>query len=173
MKTTRLHLRTVVQSDAATIAVLANDWDVASMTGRMPFPYTEEVAHQWVDGLAEGEEAYGIILGNELIGICGFTLEDSGDAELGYWIGKPYWGHGYATEAARAVMAHGFAKSGVRRFMCKHLNGNDASARVIRKLGFRYTGEATGWCEARKCELPAQTYERRRPWAMAIRALAS
>jgi len=173
MKTSRLRLRTVVHADAARIAALANDWDVASMTGRMPFPYTEQAAHQWVDGLAEREEAYGITLDNDLIGICSFTTDDNGDAELGYWIGKPYWGRGYATEAARAVMTLGFAKFGVRRFVCKHLTGNDASARVIRKLGFRYTGAATGWCEARQCELPAETYERRRPWTMAIRALAS
>jgi [ribosomal protein S5]-alanine N-acetyltransferase len=173
MKTARLRLRTVVHGDAARIAALAGDWDVASMTGRIPFPYSEEAANQWVDDLAEQEEVFGIEIDGELIGICGFTLEDNGDAELGYWIGKPYWGHGYATEAARAVMAHGFAKSGVRRFVCKHLDGNDASARVIRKLGFRFTGTATGWCEARQRELPAATYERRRPWAMAIRALAS
>lgn len=173
MKTARLTLRTVVHGDAARIAVLAGDWDVASMTGRIPFPYSEEAAHHWVDGVAEHEEVFGIDLDGELIGICGFTLDDNGDAELGYWIGKPYWGRGYATEAARAVMAHGFAKSGVRRFICKHLTGNDASARVIRKLGFRHTGTSTGWCEARQCELPALTYERRRPWTMAIRARAS
>jgi RimJ/RimL family protein N-acetyltransferase len=173
MKTARLNLRTVVHADAARIAALAGDWDVASMTGRIPFPYSEEAAHHWVDGLAEREEVFGIELNGELIGICGFTLDTDGDAELGYWIGKPYWGQGYATEAARAVMAHGFAKSGVRRFICKHLTGNDASEHVIRKLGFRSTGSSTGWCEARQCELPAMTYERRRPWALAIRALAS
>lgn len=173
MKTTRLNLRTVVHDDAERIAVLAGDWDVASMTGRIPFPYSEEAAHHWVDGLAEHEEVFGIELHSELIGICGFTNDGAGDAELGYWIGKPYWGNGYATEAARAVMTHGFTNSGVRRFICKHLTGNDSSARVIRKLGFRYTGPAMGWSEARQCELPALTYERRRPWAIAIRALAS
>ena len=173
MKTARLNLRTLVHGDARRIAELAGDWDVASMTGRIPFPYSEEAANYWVDGLAENEEVFGIDLHGELIGICGFTLEEDGDAELGYWIGKPYWGQGYATEAARVVMSYGFGKMGVRRFVCKHLDGNEASARVIRKLGFRHTGTATGWCEARQCELPAQTYERRRPWSVAIRALAS
>ncbi len=95
------------------------------------------------------------------------------DGELGYWLGKAYWGQGYATEAARAVMNYGYAKAGIRRFICKHLTGNGASARVIRKLGFRLSGSATGWCEARQCELPALSYERRRPWTLAIRALAS
>ncbi|MFA5955052.1 GNAT family N-acetyltransferase [Hyphomicrobium sp.] len=173
MNTARLNLRTVLHDDAARIAALAGDWDVASMTGRIPFPYSEQAANQWVDGVSEQEEVFGIDLDGGLIGICGFTLDESGDAELGYWIGKPYWGQGYATEAARAVMTHGFSKLGVRRFVCKHLTGNEASARVIQKLGFRYTGTSTGWCEARQCDLPALTYERRRPWTMAIRALAS
>ncbi|MFT3733145.1 MAG: GNAT family N-acetyltransferase [Hyphomicrobium sp.] len=173
MKTARLTLRTVIHGDAARIAALAGDWDVASMTGRIPYPYSEGEAHHWVDGLAEKEEVFGIDLDGALIGICGFMLDDDGDAELGYWIGKPYWGKGYATEAARAVMTYGFSKLGVRRFICKHLIGNDASARVIHKLGFKPTGTSTGWCEARQCDLPALTYERRRPWTMAIRAIAS
>ena len=173
MQTPRLRLRAVTDADAARIAELAGVWEVASMTGRIPYPYSEEAARSWVSGLADREEVFGIEFERELIGICGFTIDANGDAELGYWIGKPYWGHGFATEAANAVMTHGYAKSGVRRFVCKHLTGNPGSERVIRKLGFRFVGNATGWCEARKCELPALSYERRRPWMMAIRARAS
>lgn len=172
MQTDRLRLRTVVDGDAARIAVLAGDWDVASMTGRIPYPYSEGAAYHWINGVAEREEVFGIEHDAELIGICGFTAEPNGDAELGYWIGKPYWGRGFATEAASAVMAYGFTKAGIRRFVCKHLADNPASARVIHKLGFRFIGDATGWCEARQCELPALSYERRRPWTMTIRALA-
>ena len=172
MRTARLHLRAVTNADAARIAVLAGDWDVASMTGRIPYPYSEAAAHHWISGLAEREEVFGIELNGELIGIRGFTPQPSGDAELGYWIGKPYWGRGFATEAAGAVMAYGFKEAGVRRFICKHLTGNPASARVIRKFGFRFLGDATGWCEARQCELPALAYERRRPWTMTFRTLA-
>jgi len=173
MQTARLRLRPVTDTDAPRIAALAGDWDVASMTGRIPYPYSEEAAQHWISGLAEREEVFGIDLDGELIGICGFTAQQNGDAELGYWIGKPYWGRGYATEAAGAVMAYGFTRAGVRRFICKHLAENPASASVIRKLGFRFVGNGTGWCEARQCELPALTYERRRPWTMTLRALAS
>ena len=171
MRTARLHLRAVTDADAKRIAALAGDWDIASMTGRIPYPYSEEDARHWVSGLAEREEVFGIEYAGELIGICGFTAHSSGDAELGYWIGKSYWGQGFATEAAAAVMAHGFTRSGIKRFICKHLAENPASARVIQKLGFRYVGGTTGWCEARQCELPALAYERRRPWGMAIRAV--
>jgi RimJ/RimL family protein N-acetyltransferase len=173
MQTARLRLRALVDSDAARIALLAGDWDVASMTGRIPYPYSEEAANHWISGVADREEVFGIEHDGTLIGICGFTPAPNGDAELGYWIGKPYWGQGFATEAASFVMNYGFAKAGVRRFVCKHLTGNPASERVIRKLGFRYVGTSTGWCEARQCDLPALSYERRRPWTMAIRALAS
>jgi RimJ/RimL family protein N-acetyltransferase len=143
------------------------------MTGRLPFPYSEAAAHHWIDGVEEREKVFGIEHEGDLIGICGFTSERNGDAELGYWIGKPYWGRGFATEAASAVVTYGYTKAGVRRFVCKHFSGNPGSARVIQKLGFKYIGSTTGWCEAQQCELPALTYERRRPWAMAIRALAS
>jgi RimJ/RimL family protein N-acetyltransferase len=173
MQTARLRLRPVVYGDAARISVLAGDWDIASMTGRIPYPYSEEAAHHWVSGLAEREEVFGIEYNGELIGICGFTRHTDDDAELGYWIGKPYWSRGFATEAASAVMTYGFTKIGVRRFICKHLAENPASARVIQKLGFRYIGNGSGWCEARQCELPTLTYERRRPWTMSLRALAS
>lgn len=173
MQTARLRLRALVDSDAARIADLAGDWDIASMTGRIPYPYSEAAAHHWISGVEEGERVFGIERDAELIGICGFTMDSNCDAELGYWIGKPYWGHGYATEAASAVMAYGFTKAGVRRFVCRHLAGNPGSARVIQKLGFKYVGDSTGWCEARQCELPALSYELRRPWTMAIRALAS
>jgi RimJ/RimL family protein N-acetyltransferase len=174
MQTARLRLRSVVDGDASRIAVLAGDWDVASMTGRIPYPYSDVAALQWINGVEENEKVFGIEHDAELIGICGFTAEPNGDAELGYWVGKPYWGQGFATEAARTVMDYGFRKAGIRRFVCKHLTGNPASARVIQKLGFRYVGESTGWCEAQQCELPALTYERRRPWTMTIiRALAS
>jgi ribosomal-protein-alanine N-acetyltransferase len=173
MQTARLRLRSVVDGDASRIAVLAGDWDVASMTGRIPYPYSEIAARQWINGVEENEKVFGIECNAELIGICGFTTEPNGDAELGYWIGKPYWGRGFATEAAKCVMDYGFRKVGIRGFVCKHLTGNPASARVIQKLGFRYVGEATGWCEARQREFPALSYERRRPWTMTIRALAS
>lgn len=173
MKTARLRLRPVVNGDAARIAVLAGDWEVASMTGRIPYPYSEEEAQYWISGVAASEKVFGIEFRGELIGICGFTLDEDGSAELGYWIGREYWGEGFATEAAREVMRYGFAKGGVRRFICKHLTGNPASERVIRKLGFKYIGGATGWCEARQCELPALSYEHRRPWTMKLRALAT
>jgi [ribosomal protein S5]-alanine N-acetyltransferase len=173
MKTARLILRELRTDDAGRIAALGGDWDVASMTGRIPFPYSEHAALQWVSGLADGEVVYGIECAGELIGICGYSPADDGSAELGYWIGKPYWGAGYASEAAELLMRHGFSKGGIKRFTCCHFSDNSRSARVASKLGFRALGPCTGWSEARQEHLPTVTYERRRPWTTLLKALAS
>src|SRR5262249_48151677 len=61
-------------------------------------------------------------------------------AELGYWIGVPFWGHGYATEAARAVVGYGFENFDLNRIYAAHFVGNDASGKVLRKVGMRYEG---------------------------------
>ena len=173
MKTARLNLRRLSPNDAARIAMLGSEWDVASMTGRIPFPYSEDAALHWVTDLAEGEVVFGIEQGGYIIGICGYSLKGDGSAELGYWLGKPYWGEGFATEAAVALMTHGFTKGGVKRFTCCHFVDNPGSARVVTKLGFRSIGPCTGWSEARQQELPTLRYERRRPWITTLKALAS
>lgn len=143
------------------------------MTGRIPYPYPPDAAQDWVDGLADGEIVFGIEHRGELAGLCGYTLQDDGIAEFGYWLGRPYWGRGLATEAARAMIAYGFTKGGVKRFVCSHFTENAASARVIAKLGFKPLGHCAGWCEARQQELPALKYERRKPWLSYLKARAS
>lgn len=173
MQTRRLQLRALVPGDAARIAELAGTWEVASMTGRIPYPYSAEQAQHWLTDLAEGEVVFGITLNGELIGLCGYTADDGDTAEIGYWIGKPYWGQGYATEAARHVMEHGFTKGGIRRFVCCHFTENAGSQRVIAKLGFRLLGHSSGWCAARGMEMPALKYERRRPLTARLKAFAS
>lgn len=172
MKTARLILRPVTSADASRIAELGGEWEVASMTGRIPYPYSQNAALHWVSGLADGEVVLGIERAGHLIGICGYSPTGGGTAELGYWVGKPYWGNGYATEAARALMASGF-RSGVKRFTCCHFLDNPSSGRVAVKLGFRLTGQCTGWCEARQQNLPAVGYERRRPLSALIWRRAS
>lgn len=173
MQTRRLELRPLKPDDATRIADLAGVWEVASMTGRVPYPYSAEQAQHWVSGLAEGEVVFGITRQGELIGICGYTADEDGHAEVGYWIGLPYWGQGYATEAVRHLMDYGFTKGGIKRFECCHFTENAASARVITKLGFRRLGHCSGWCAARGQELPTIRYERRRPLSARLKAFTS
>ena len=173
MKTARLILRPIRLEDAPRIASLAGDWDVARMAGRIPYPYSAALAEHWVSGLAEGEIVFGIEHNGALIGICGYTPSKDRTAELGYWIGKDYWNRGFATEAVRRLIDHGYTRSGIKRFHCSHFQENAASARVITKLGFKALGPCPGWCGAPNAHKPALRYELRRPWTAAIKALAS
>lgn len=162
-KSKRLHYRAPTKSDAPQIVVLAGDWDVASMTDRIPYPYLEQDALEWIDGLPEEEEVFAIDLDGTLIGLCGVTDRKNGDAEIGYWIGKPWWGKGYATEATTALLNYCFKQRKFARVVCCHYVDNAASARVIAKLGFEKTGDCSAWCQARRKDVPALTYELKRP----------
>lgn len=173
LETRRLKLRALTPSDAPRIAMLAGVWEIASMTGRIPYPYSSAEALHWVTELADGEIVLGITLNGELIGICGYTADPNGNAEIGYWIGQDYWGRGYATEAARALIKKGFFRDGVRRFHCAHFTENAGSQRVIAKLGFRLLGVSSGWCAARGMELPTLKYELRRPLMARLKAISS
>lgn len=172
IRTPRLVLRSLTASDSERIAALAGVWDVASMTGRIPYPYSQADALHWVTGLAEGEMVFGIEHAGELIGIGGYSRETNGVAALGYWIGQPYWGQGFATEAARALIDYGFTKGGIKRFVARHFNENGSSARVLQKVGFRASGTGMGWCEARQQEFACKTYDKRRPWTTALKSTA-
>ena len=76
-----------------------------------------------------------------LCGGVGLRIEgDHRRAEIGYWIGVPYWGNGYATEAAKAVVKCGFGTLGLHRIFASHFANNPASAKVLRKIGMRHEG---------------------------------
>jgi [ribosomal protein S5]-alanine N-acetyltransferase len=163
MKTKRLHLRPLDGRDAPRIAALAGDWAVASMTARIPYPYTEKLSQQWISGLDPGEFVRAIELEGELIGATGYFPHDDGDVEIGYWIGHPWWGRGFATEAARLLVRYCFADKGMPRLVCSHFIDNSGSQRVIEKLGFTATGTCQAYCEARQCDVATVRYELRRP----------
>ena len=164
--TARLVLRPLDESDVGEIARLAGDLDVASMTARIPYPYTENDARQWLDGLEDGEFVRAITAtgSNDLLGITGYVpSRDERSAEIGYWLGKPYWGRGYATEAAGALVDYCFSVVGFEGLTCCHFSDNAGSARVIEKLGFTRKGSCQYWCEARRRKADAVYYELMRP----------
>ena len=169
----RLTYRTIEASDLPRIVELAGDWDVARMTARIPFPYSQDQAQAWIDGLADGEYVRAVVLDGEMIGAVGYVPDVDGiSAEMGYWIGKPWWGRGYATEAAQALMQHCFAQ-GIKRLTCCHFVDNPASQRIIEKLGFKSTGPCKAWCDARGTDVATESYERRRPFLAALWRLAA
>ena len=163
IKTRRLALRELRDSDAPEMALLAGDWDVARMTARIPFPYSEDLAREWMQSLTPGEFVRAVTLNGTMIGAVGYVPNEDGSAEIGYWIGRPWWGQGYASEAAQALVRYCFTTGGFKRLTCGHFVDNLASARVIQKLGFRLDGTGSAWCDARQEELPTRTYAMNRP----------
>ena len=124
------------------ISLLAGDYDVASMTGTIPHPYSEQMAAEWISSALAGEEGvvFAIERSGALIGCTGYRAFGGDHAELGYWIGKPYWGMGYATEAVRALILHAFETGGFAYLTAGHFSDNPASARIIAKFGFAPRG---------------------------------
>ncbi len=151
IRTARLVLRAPELADAGRISLLAGDYDVASMTGTIPHPYNEPEAAKWIASVRAGEEGvvFAVLFDGQVIGCAGYRQMDELHAELGYWIGKPYWGCGYATEAAAALIEHGFEVDGLAYLTAGHFADNPASARVIEKLGFARAETANRDCAAR------------------------
>ena len=148
LRTARLLLRSLERGDIPAIVRLAGAREVAAMTTRIPHPYTEAEARSY---LSQAEEEFRSgrwiifaithVAGGELCGSIGFTLApEHRRAELGYWIGVPFWGKGFATEAATAVVAFGFNTLGLHRIHAHHFGGNSASRRVLEKIGMRHEG---------------------------------
>jgi RimJ/RimL family protein N-acetyltransferase len=163
MRSERLSYRPLAGSDAGRVTALVGEWDVARMTARIPHPYSLIDADLWIASIGNDEFVRAVEHDGDLIGAVGYIAPEDGQAEIGYWIGKPWWGRGFATEAAGALMQHCFAVAGFRRLTCGHFVDNPASARVISKLGFRRIGNGTQWCEARQSEVETVRYVRRRP----------
>ena len=148
LTTDRLVLRALAPADAPAIQRLAGDRDVAATTLRIPHPYADGYATEWINRTTEKFRAgtgvtFAITIrgAGEFIGAAGLmlTLEHE-RAELGYWIGKPFWNRGYATEAARAVVAYGFEHRGLHRIHACYFAENPQSGRVLEKSGMRPEG---------------------------------
>jgi RimJ/RimL family protein N-acetyltransferase len=166
IKTRRLVLRELKDSDVPEIARLSGDWDIARMTARIPFPYSEALAREWMSTIAEDEFVRVIMHEGALVGCCGYILLEDSTAEIGYWVGKPWWGRGFATEAASALVHHCFTRASLKKLTCCHFVDNPASARVIAKLGFKATDSCLAWCDARNEDVATQNYELDRPLSM-------
>ena len=126
---------------APAVQRLASDPRIAATT-LLPDPYPEDGAVAFITLAIQAraaEEAYSfaVLRGDEVVGSCGLKEVHEGQADLGYWIGVPFWGRGYASEAARLVISIGFEELGLERITAHALERNPGSWRVLEKLGFR------------------------------------
>jgi RimJ/RimL family protein N-acetyltransferase len=148
LETPRLILRPFTLSDARDVQHLAGDREIASTTLNVPHPYEDGMAEQWIGTHQEKYERGELVnfaivrrADNALLGAIGLRItQQHAHAELGYWLGKPYWNAGYCTEAAHVVVAYGFERLGLQRIHASHMTRNPASGRVMQKLGMRYEG---------------------------------
>jgi RimJ/RimL family protein N-acetyltransferase len=143
LRTERLVLRAPCQADARAIAQLINDRRIAENTSRIPHPYGLADAHAFLAhvNLDPSERAFLITLAEgTIVGGCGLQVSGGGGLEPGYWIGVPFWGRGYASEAARALVDHAFTDLDCERLTCRARVSNPASRRVLEKCGFQWTG---------------------------------
>ncbi len=148
INTDRLHLRPFRLEDAPVVSRLAGDPDIARMTSTVPSPYPVEVAEAWIflqtlkNKRAVHHPRAVTRADGALVGSCGVFKRSAAepDYEIGFWIGRPYWGAGYATEAARGLIDAARADLGADCITAGYFEDNDASARVQAKLGFKPTG---------------------------------
>jgi [ribosomal protein S5]-alanine N-acetyltransferase len=152
LETARLSLRPLAPADARDVQRLAGDAEVAATTANLPHPYPDGMAEAWIATHADlWRDRKGVVLGitlkatGELVGCTGLHFEVAHEkAELGYWIGRPHWGRGYASEAARALVEFGFGVLQLHRIQAHYMAHNPASGRVMENAGLRREGRSPG-----------------------------
>jgi len=166
-RTERLLLRPNWPEDAQELHQAIADEGIVRNLTRAPWPYTaDDAVHFAAQAHDERHPTFLLMLRTKgaprLIGGCGIGDLD-GEAELGYWIARPYWGLGFATEASRAVI-HIAKTIGYKKLIASHFTDNPASGNVLRKLGFQSTGKidqrhSNGRGEAAACTMYERTLD--------------
>lgn len=135
-------------SDADRVRTLAGEYEIARMTLNIPHPYNTDMAKDWIDTHDEEfKSGKGIVFAmvlqetDDLVGAMGLIISERFNrAEIGYWVGKPYWSNGYATEAAVELLRYGFMELELNKIHASHMVRNPASGRVMQKIGMQPEG---------------------------------
>ncbi|CAM5215736.1 [ribosomal protein S5]-alanine N-acetyltransferase OS=Ureibacillus acetophenoni OX=614649 GN=SAMN05877842_106170 PE=3 SV=1 [Ureibacillus acetophenoni] len=146
--TDRLKLRLFEQSDAETVATLCNNYNIYKSTLYLPYPYSIEDALTWIQRHEQNfneNKAYEMAITNketgELYGAIALSNNQSSNhGEIAYWVGEVYWGNGYATEAAKAMIEFAFEIKKLHKVFARYFSSNPASGRVLEKLGMKQEG---------------------------------
>lgn len=143
LETERLQLRPYTEADIAELLPLIGTREVAATT-RIMHPYTEQDAKDFLVAAKDPDKVWLAVTlrtDGRQVGGAGLRVDRQyKNAELGYWLGVPYWGNGYATEAARAMLRYGFEVLELHRIHASHFKQNFASKRILQKLGMRHEG---------------------------------
>ncbi|QED46738.1 GNAT family N-acetyltransferase [Cytobacillus dafuensis] len=141
-------LRSLTLEDAEKVEEYASDYDVAKTTLNIPHPYPKGSAKEFIANILEAEKegrviTYAIVLkeDHDLIGLISIRpVMEHRRGELGYWIGKPFWGKGYGTEAAKLLIKYGFDILNLNRIYAAAFTDNPGSWRIMEKCGMKHEG---------------------------------
>ncbi len=175
IETERLLLRPLRESDLVTLTSALNNYRIVRNTARIPWPYRLDDAREHFGRVSQS------VLGtlqltiverarpDTVLGGIGYEAGAAGhSAELGYWLAEPVWARGFGYEAAKAVTAHGFEYAGYERLMAGYRHGNEASRRILDRLGFRIVGHDLMYSRGAGHETPVARLElTRREWFLA------
>ncbi|TRD21878.1 GNAT family N-acetyltransferase [Palleronia caenipelagi] len=154
--TDRLHLRPLTPADGPALVEGVGNYDVSRWLSVVPFPYTQADAEAFVASpFAEARRCWAICRKdrpNDLMGLISIA------GEIGFWLARPHWGQGYASEACAAVIDAAFADPNRKEVSISHMHGNEGSRRVIEKMGFRHVGDEERHFRALGQEAPVRLY---------------
>ena len=151
IKTERLALKKISGRYKADLVSLIGDWEVSKWLSRVPYPYSEKHAEEWISMVSESSWNLNIFDSGRLCGGVGLTkLEDLRQFELGFWVGRNSWGKGIATEAARGLIEATSESLRSTSIVASYMQGNAGSANVLDKLGFKESGSGQIFCISRQ-----------------------
>ena len=168
LETERLMLRKPTLADVKAIADLANDRRIAENTRRLPHPYSQEHAIEFVRGTADDDRGTVFLIESNFvpIGVVGIDWRQPEAPELGYWLGVEHWGQGFGTEAARAVIDFTFEEFDVEHLMSGARVSNPSSRNILEKCGFQWSGVELHRFEAIASSAPVDCFRLTRSvWA--------
>ncbi|HPI62605.1 MAG TPA: 8-oxo-dGTP diphosphatase MutT [Alphaproteobacteria bacterium] len=165
VQTTRLQLRQLQLSDQEAVYRLVNNPEVSKQTARIPYPYTIAMAGEWIaavpERVSEGEYVWVIIEKNsqQLVGCISFIWEFAQkEAVVGYWLGQPFWGKGYMSEALAAIVEHAFIFLPIQQLQAHVRQENFSSKQVLKKNGFQPIGSKVEYFPVRQENVELDTY---------------
>jgi RimJ/RimL family protein N-acetyltransferase len=142
LETERLTLRSPTLADVKAIARLANDRRIAENARRLPHPYLQEHAVEFVRAIAADRSEVAFLIEQNFVplGVVGINWREAEMPELGYWLGFEHWGQGFGTEAARAAIDYFFEEFSYEVLLGRARVANPMSRNILEKCGFQWSG---------------------------------
>ena len=159
IKTERLTIKKIKKTDKKQLVDLIGDFRVSKTLSNVPYPYTDKDAEYWLNDAKNSKFKLNIFLDNILIGGVGLRNMDIDYYELGYWIGFKYWGKGYATEACYGLLNYVKKNTAFKNLKAYVYKENIASSNVLKKIGFRQTGEGKIFSLSKQENIPCINFE--------------